>query len=104
LLILPRPPISSLFPSPTLFRSPVRLAQLFGGLAQDRDVVKGVDRADDAIVLVAQKIDVNHDHDARAVGALHQHLFTPERPALAQDRKSTRLNSSHVKISYAVFC
>src|SRR5690606_41496348 len=25
-------------------------------------------------------------------------------PAAAQDRKSTRLNSSHVKISYAVFC
>src|SRR5690606_41871860 len=26
------------------------------------------------------------------------------RPALGRDRKSTRLNSSHVKISYAVFC
>src|SRR5690606_41923412 len=25
-------------------------------------------------------------------------------PAVVQDRKSTRLNSSHVKISYAVFC
>src|SRR5690554_6928639 len=25
-------------------------------------------------------------------------------PAVAQDRKSTRLNSSHVRISYAVFC
>src|SRR5690606_41911276 len=29
------------------------------------------------------------------------HRFPPPRPA---DRKSTRLNSSHVKISYAVFC
>src|SRR5690606_20259048 len=28
----------------------------------------------------------------------------PPAPAAAQDRKSTRLNSSHVKISYAVFC
>src|SRR6266511_5463871 len=28
----------------------------------------------------------------------------PVRSSLAQDRKSTRLNSSHVKISYAVFC
>src|SRR5256885_9402580 len=27
-----------------------------------------------------------------------------ERPALRQDRKSTRLNSSHLVISYAVFC
>src|SRR5215471_19838693 len=26
------------------------------------------------------------------------------RPRLARDRKSTRLNSSHVEISYAVFC
>src|SRR5690554_7194511 len=26
------------------------------------------------------------------------------RPAVSQDRKSTRLNSSHVRISYAVFC
>src|SRR5690606_41575502 len=31
--------------------------------------------------------------------------FTPElRAAIFEDRKSTRLNSSHVKISYAVFC
>src|SRR5690606_39986263 len=34
--------------------------------------------------------------------------YAPGRPAsvkrLTQDRKSTRLNSSHVKISYAVFC
>src|SRR5207253_10118738 len=30
-------------------------------------------------------------------------LITP-RPVLLQDRKSTRLNSSHVAISYAVFC
>src|SRR5215475_14693988 len=29
---------------------------------------------------------------------------TALRPATAADRKSTRLNSSHVKISYAVFC
>src|SRR5699024_11319243 len=28
----------------------------------------------------------------------------PERPGRARDRKSTRLNSSHVSISYAVFC
>src|SRR4249920_1715817 len=28
----------------------------------------------------------------------------PDSPRVAQDRKSTRLNSSHVRISYAVFC
>src|SRR3712207_8023778 len=32
-------------------------------------------------------------------------LFRPHRPGVyAQDRKSTRLNSSHANISYAVFC
>src|SRR5690606_41884099 len=47
--------------------------------------------------------------------ALHHHTRTPPTPhakrgvwvgsgLLSQDRKSTRLNSSHVKISYAVFC
>src|SRR5699024_11275052 len=48
-----------------------------------------------------------HDHRGR-----HHHLQPPERPADPapgarkgdRDRKSTRLNSSHVSISYAVFC
>src|SRR5690606_21632128 len=31
-------------------------------------------------------------------------ILVEERDALGEDRKSTRLNSSHVKISYAVFC
>src|SRR5258707_2742787 len=31
-------------------------------------------------------------------------LQQPELPLLSQDRKSTRLNSSHANISYAVFC
>src|SRR5690606_42060344 len=45
------------------------------------------------------------------VGGLIDSFIQPARPAVAsvryfhcQDRKSTRLNSSHVKISYAVFC
>src|SRR3989442_7058952 len=32
------------------------------------------------------------------------HFHAARRAALRQDRKSTRLNSSHVRISYAVFC
>src|SRR5207302_7497985 len=40
------------------------------------------------------------------VGRLHDRCPDEERfcPGIFQDRKSTRLNSSHVKISYAVFC
>src|SRR5690554_7637808 len=34
----------------------------------------------------------------------HHVLVNGSRAFLAQDRKSTRLNSSHVRISYAVFC
>src|SRR5205814_7037088 len=58
-----RPPISTLFPYTTLFRSPLELA----------------DRA---------RVDVGCERDDDG------------RP----DRKSTRLNSSHLGISYAVFC
>src|SRR5690606_40898505 len=62
-------------------------------------------------------VDVGHDRDVRAVpqeGAvvlvrLHDEVCTGAVLGVAErtddlDRKSTRLNSSHVKISYAVFC
>src|SRR5207302_6000226 len=38
------------------------------------------------------------------VGSHRLREHAPTRSNLGQDRKSTRLNSSHVKISYAVFC
>src|SRR5690606_41133106 len=58
------------------------------------------------------------DQPARSLARDHQHPRQQARgrglavgardhqraPAVEQDRKSTRLNSSHVKISYAVFC
>src|SRR3712207_7146315 len=74
-----RPPRSTLFPYTTLFRSVARV---------DRagDVQGGVHRN----ALVAQ----------RERGLEGQ----PERERHGPDRKSTRLNSSHANISYAVFC
>src|SRR2546422_4645528 len=85
-----RPPRSTLFPYTTLFRSRIaaavmrqRKAERLGRL-QDRGV-----RRD----LPAQALGM----DERDPG----HYATP--PATA-DRKSTRLNSSHGYISYAVFC
>src|SRR5690349_23460131 len=84
-----RPPRSStLFPYTTLFRSQVGALRRIDGLrvAHDRDFVAAVERADDMRAL------------AQPGGA--QGLHHP-RPV---DRKSTRLNSSHVEISYAVFC
>src|SRR5258708_20790600 len=73
-----RPPRSTLFPYTTLFRS-----------------VKTISAAD-----VAER-EVPAPRPAPVAEVVHEALPAP---AAAQDRKSTRLNSSHQIISYAVFC
>src|SRR3712207_8199704 len=78
-----RPPRSTLFPYTTLFRS--LQAELPGQRGEARP--QAVD--DRAAVL--------HQGDAVA-----RQLAVPRRQRA--DRKSTRLNSSHANISYAVFC
>src|SRR5688572_32719561 len=72
-----RPPRSTLFPYTTLFRSAGAAAGL--DVTGVLNVVHGDKVAVDAIL---------HHPDVRAI----------------RDRKSTRLNSSHSQISYAVFC
>src|SRR5256885_9129267 len=85
-----RPPRSTLFPYPTLFRSlavaerPPLLDQQRG---DDRDDAHG------AILISKPAGEVDQDPGGHAPDI-----------ALAVDRKSTRLNSSHLVISYAVFC
>src|SRR5690349_24135475 len=79
-----RPPTSTLFPYTTLFRSVHRM-QLFGEVAR---FLRGPGRREigrDRVVPVA---DPRKDVRGHVQG----------------DRKSTRLNSSHVEIAYAVFC
>src|SRR5256885_11003961 len=77
-----RPPRSTLFPYTTLFRS-VLVVTVVGGLEPERAVeFVGMSARDQALHRV---LDI-------AVGVE------------AGDRKSTRLNSSHLVISYAVFC
>src|SRR3712207_7571449 len=86
-----RPPRSTLFPYTTLFRS---LGDL---LAEDvrHHVAPGVERDD--LRRVAPLREGADGHHRRGVGEV--------RPRdRVQDRKSTRLNSSHANISYAVFC
>src|SRR2546430_6677009 len=73
-----RPPRSTLFPYTTLFRS--RVAHDRPLLHAERSVLRG--RFDDG-----RKADAD------------ERIAAPN-----QDRKSTRLNSSHSQISYAVFC
>src|SRR2546430_4879496 len=78
-----RPPRSTLFPYTTLFRS--------GRVHLAKRVAAGLDDVDRAERLV-------HPHAEHAADGqlLVDHVV--------EDRKSTRLNSSHSQISYAVFC
>src|SRR3712207_8735210 len=79
-LMIRRPPRSTLFPYTTLFRS--------------------VRRHFHWIVL--------HDYLPRILGGPftdpREHFAFADEPFIPVDRKSTRLNSSHANISYAVFC
>src|SRR3712207_8096753 len=89
-----RPPRSTLFPYTTLFRSvAVPVPHVVG---QDRECHQVVDRTvEESLDLVGVQVD--GDEPAGA-GGLEQVGHQP------RDRKSTRLNSSHANISYAVFC
>src|SRR5690348_18348077 len=82
-LLIPRPPRSTLFPYTTLFRS----------RGTYRDISDGQ--------IFAWRL----NDDLQAI-AHDEHLGVHVSPhALSErDRKSTRLNSSHPSISYAVFC
>src|SRR3712207_7985113 len=84
-LMIRRPPRSTLFPYTTLFRSP---ASGWGGsLRAWRERAFGGGA---------------HLRRRGAAGRLgHLNKLGQERP---RDRKSTRLNSSHANISFAVFC
>src|SRR3712207_7205607 len=85
-----RPPRSTLFPYTTLFRS-----QMDAGLLRGVEV-QCVQLGRDAAVLEL-RLDAERElaHSADAA---------PPVQRAPPDRKSTRLNSSHANISYAVFC
>src|SRR5689334_23752339 len=81
-----RPPRSTLFPYTTLFRSLLQEIRRTGicsrGAGTDRPPDRGQDHP---------RVELRHHMKTQAA-------------LLVQDRKSTRLNSSHSSISYAVFC
>src|SRR3712207_7744617 len=94
-----RPPRSTLFPYTTLFRSLPRAAR------RDQRGLARAARVDVAAAL-AQRVrgllqELPPRHPARLGARLPR--LRPDLSAL-EDRKSTRLNSSHANISYAVFC
>src|SRR3712207_8185828 len=85
-----RPPRSTLFPYTTLFRSPKGAVPRLG-LTERNDFHLALRRACDQSRFHARAV---CDRDAPDA----------ERQRPGSDRKSTRLNSSHANISYAVFC
>src|SRR3712207_6981207 len=94
-----RPPRSTLFPYTTLFRS----GHTLGGARAIRIVVEH------ATILVVDNPVIPVVRSAGVVGPESSGLESAIGPDLRedgvlQDRKSTRLNSSHANISYAVFC
>src|SRR3712207_8406206 len=94
MLMMRRPPRSTLFPYTTLFRSD---AALVGLLPLDQRVVDVLDRG--AVEDGRRDVDLL----VRA-GLLRELVRVGAVVVPALDRKSTRLNSSHANISYAVFC
>src|SRR3712207_8776479 len=88
-----RPPRSTLFPYTTLFRSNIK-RQWWRAVVRSREDVVGLDSS---VILPKQVWEASGHVEAFTdplVESLHTH----------RDRKSTRLNSSHANISYAVFC
>src|SRR5260221_2503730 len=92
-----RPPRSTLFPYTTLFRSAQILEAAF---AVQAHILIGGDAGDDlGLVVLADALEVRNGLVARQHAAHHGLVLGGQ-----LDRKSTRLNSSHTVISYAVFC
>src|SRR2546430_13231387 len=87
-----RPPRSTLFPYTTLFRSRhhAALALVILALVQER--------------LAGPELAEEHRHEDRLIGVRRVAVVGDADRARRRDRKSTRLNSSHSQISYAVFC
>src|SRR5438270_10348320 len=85
-LMIRRPPRSTLFPYTTLFRSGVRAVEVPAAVCSEMS-----HRIGQSVELGTPVAPISHS------------MIQTRRKDVA-DRKSTRLNSSHSQISYAVFC
>src|SRR2546426_1579947 len=101
-----RPPRSTLFPYTTLFRS--------NPIVDERTLVVGISQSGETADTLAALREAKR-RGARTLGLVNVVGSTIARevdggiylhagPEIGVDRKSTRLNSSHLVISYAVFC
>src|SRR5690349_22577487 len=98
--MLPRPPTSTLFPYTTLFRSIINLGA--GTVTLDLNGLNIDGSGTNPTYATGEGAEISTDGTdlytclTSGGGSIN---FADE-----EDRKSTRLNSSHVEISYAVFC
>src|SRR3712207_7530560 len=95
-----RPPRSTLFPYTTLFRSILagdKNSRLYQRLVYDTQVAQSVNAGHQSFKLDGMFIMDVTPKPGQTPAAM-------ARLADEEDRKSTRLNSSHANISYAVFC
>src|SRR3712207_8639142 len=100
-----RPPRSTLFPYTTLFRSEFEVAKLE---LQEQEVdssLKNIEKKEDELEIMEEKkekdiLDFEEEEEEES------NIIVLKQPIkeYTEDRKSTRLNSSHANISYAVFC
>src|SRR5207249_5327844 len=93
LIMIRPPPRSTLFPYTTLFRSEA-----------PTDVELSAENVFQPDVFVILNAGLEKVKELRVVGAPDLVVEIASPSTAIQDRKSTRLNSSHVSISYAVFC
>src|SRR3712207_7651185 len=91
-----RPPRSTLFPYTTLFRSDVVEDDMVKNIIEEFNIEHK------AMYCLPFSTDINEDEYLK----WHTDLYLNKEVniIITADRKSTRLNSSHANISYAVFC
>src|SRR3712207_8344674 len=95
-----RPPRSTLFPYTTLFRSLRRREAIDAEVDEARKALRDQERRlEKRADLLDQKLDLINKKE-REFENVQRYLAEQQE----EDRKSTRLNSSHANISYAVFC
>src|SRR5699024_11687872 len=101
LLLIHRTPKATLFPYTTLFRSEniKKEAEAYNKLNIPGRYLSELPLDID----VEAAIQMDHQAEIQPVSFLHG-VLEAVKQTNGQDRKSTRLNSSHVSISYAVFC
>src|SRR5688572_32118917 len=90
-LMIRRPPRSTLFPYTTLFRS-------YGGITIDQIAAKHIGQE-----TPMPSLEIATEEQG-GEGSCDRNYGCSYGKTISLDRKSTRLNSSHSQISYAVFC